>query len=91
MNTAVINIKTEPETKRKAQIVAHEIGVSLSALLNSYLKQLVRTKKVEFNAGEEPSAYLIRTIKKAEENYKAGKSSSTFDNADDAIAWLHKQ
>ncbi len=91
MNTAVINIKTEEETKRKAQLVAAEIGVSLSSLINAFLKHLVKTKKVEFNLGEEPSAYLIKIIKQAEKNYKAGKSSPTFDNADDAIEWLHNK
>lgn len=90
MNTVVINIKTEPETKKKAQQVAAQIGVSLSALINAFLKHLVRTKRVEFNLSEEPSAYLIKTIKRAEENLKKGKGSPIFDNADDAIEWLHK-
>ena len=91
MNTAVINIKTEPETKKLAQQVASEIGVSLSSLINAYLKELARTKKVEFNAREEPSAYLIRTIKKAEENYKRGNTSPAFSNAKDAIKYLKDQ
>lgn len=91
MYTAVINIKTEPETKKKAQAVAQEIGVSLSGLINAYLKELVRTKKVEFNAGEEPSAYLIRTIKKAEENYKKGNTSPLFRTGEEAVKWLEKQ
>ena len=33
MYTSVINIKTEPETKRKAQEIAAEMGVSFAAWL----------------------------------------------------------
>jgi len=46
MNTAVINIKTQPEVKAKAQEIAKEIGVSLSSLLNAYLKQFIKTNGV---------------------------------------------
>ena len=80
MNTAVIITKTEPEVKKMAQQVAKEIGVSLSSLLNAYLKQLVRTRKVEFDLGEVPSEYLKSVIKRAEENYKKGKTSPAFKN-----------
>lgn len=91
MNTAVINIKTEAETKRKAQQLAQAIGVSLSALINAHLKQLIRTKRVTFDLDEEPSEYLKNLMRQADKNYKAGKGSPVFDNADDAIKWLHKQ
>jgi addiction module RelB/DinJ family antitoxin len=91
MYTAVINIKTEPETKRKAQQVASEIGVSLSALINAYLKGLVRTKKVEFSLGEEPSPYLIKIMKKAEKNLKEGKASPVFRTGEEAVKWLEEQ
>ncbi len=89
MQTAAIYIRTEPETKRKAQKLARKIGMSLSGLVNSYLKQVIRTKKVELSL-EEPSEYFKKTIKQAEKNLKEGKHSPVFDNAEDAIAWLHK-
>lgn len=91
MYTAVINIKTEAETKKKAQKVASEIGVSLSALINAYLKHLVRTKKVEFSLGEEPSPYLIKIMKKAEKNLKEGKASPVFRSGEEAVKWLEDQ
>ncbi len=91
MNSAVINIKTNPDTKEKAQKVAKEMGVSLSALINGFLTQVIKTKKVTFDAGEEPSDYLISMMKQADEDLKSGKASPTFDNAEDAIAWLEKQ
>ncbi|HBQ51244.1 TPA: hypothetical protein DD690_04670 [Candidatus Daviesbacteria bacterium] len=91
MQTAAIYIRTEPETKRQAQKVAREIGMSLSTLLNTYLKQVIRTKKMEFNLEEEPSEYLKSAIKKAEENYRKGNTSPAFTNAKDAIKYLEDQ
>lgn len=91
MNTAVIITKTEPEVKKQAQEVAKEFGISLSSLLNAYLKQIVRTKKIEFTLEREPSDYLVRTIKQAVEDRKRGKASPVFKNGKDAVAWLEKQ
>jgi len=91
MQTAAIYIRTEPETKKQAKIVAREIGMSLSTLLNTFLKQVIRTKKVEFSINEEPSEYLINAIKRARENRKQGKGSPIFANIEDDLKWLKKQ
>lgn len=91
MNTAVINIKTEPQTKREAQAIASQIGVSLSALINAYLKKLIRTKKVEHVLDETPNAYLRSVMKQAEENIKKGNHSPIFRTGEEAVAWLEKQ
>ncbi len=91
MYNAVINIKTEVETKRRAQHLASELGVSLSALINSYLKQLVRTKKVELSLDETPSDYLVKVIKKAKHNLKQGKASPVFRTGEEAVKWLEQQ
>ena len=88
MNTAVINIKVEPKTKKEAQKVAEEMGISLSGLVNGLLKQVVKTKEVTFSAREEPSAYLIQSLKETEKEIKQGWISPSFDNAEDALAWL---
>ncbi|OGH08771.1 MAG: hypothetical protein A2152_00100 [Candidatus Levybacteria bacterium RBG_16_35_6] len=88
MNTAVINIKTESTTKKQAQELASRLGLSLSALINAYLKELIKTRRVTFSTDEMPSPYLIKAIKQAEENYKKGKTSPTFTNIKDAITWL---
>ena len=91
MNTAVINIKTQPETKAKAQQIARDLGLSLSSLINAFLKQFVKTKKVTFSLDEEPSPYLVKLLKKADKDIKAGKVSPAFDDVEDAIKWLHKK
>lgn len=91
MNTAVIITKTEPEVKKRAQAVAKEFGISLSSLLNAYLRQIVRTKKIEFALNEEPSEYLKRTIKQALVDRKKGKASPVFNTGKEAIKWLEAQ
>lgn len=90
MNTAVINVKVTPDVKKQAQKVAHEMGLSLSALINGFLKQVVKTKTITFSAEkEEPSEYLLKALKQSKKDIKAGKISPSFDNAKDAIAWLN--
>lgn len=91
MNTAIINIKTQSKIKQEAQQIAKELGISLSALINGYLRQLIRTKRVELTLDEEPSEYLKEAIQKAREQRKRGEVSPIFDNAKDAIKWLHEQ
>lgn len=89
MNTAVIITKTEPEVKIKAQKVAKELGLSLSSLINAWLRQLIKTRTVTFSASsEEPSEYLKAVIKRAEENYKKRKTSPAFNDVEEAIKWL---
>ncbi len=89
MNTAIINIKINPEEKKEAQRVAEELGMPLSIIIKGFLKEFVRTQRVNFSTAEEPSDYLIASLKAAEEDIKAGRVSPTFDNAKDAIAWLN--
>lgn len=92
MNTAVINIKTNPETKVKAKQVADELGLSLSSLVNAFLKQMIKTKTVTFSArDEEPNKYLQALIKKAREDYKKGNISPKFKDPNDFLDFLHKQ
>lgn len=88
MQTAVVNFKTEPVIKTKAQKVARELGFSLGSLLDGYLRQLIRSKTVHFDASEQPSEYLVQSLKEVEKEIKEGWVSPSFDNTGDAIAWL---
>lgn len=90
MNTAVINIKTEPTTKKQAQKVASELGISLSGLINGFLKDLVKTRTVKLSANDEiPSEYMMKALRENEEDRKKGRISPAFNNIHDEIAWLN--
>lgn len=92
MNTAVINIKTEEEVKLKAQKIAKELGLSLSGIINAYLKQLIKTKTVVFSAtSEESTEWALKMLKESREDVKAGRVSPSFSEAKSAIEWLKKQ
>lgn len=89
MNTAVINVRVNPVLKVKAQALAQDLGLSLSSLINAYLKHLVKTRKVVLTASEEPTDYLLKIIKKSKEEIKKGKVSPGFNKAEEAIKWLN--
>lgn len=92
MSNAAIYIKTEAETKKEAQKVAKDLGLSLSAILNGFLKQLIKTKTVTFSANDEvPNKHTIAIMKQAEENLKKGNHSPIFKTGEEAVAWLEKQ
>lgn len=91
MSTVVINIKTDPKVKVKAQKVASELGFSLSALINGYLNQLIKTKTVHFSATEEvPSEYMVQALRESEEDRRRGRYKS-FKNIDKANDWLNSR
>ena len=91
MNSTVINIRTQTDVKRAAQSVADDLGLSLSAIINSFLKQLVKTKSLDLNLSEKPSKYLIQALKESRKNVKDGDVSPGFSNAEDMIAYLHEK
>ncbi|MFH1183390.1 MAG: hypothetical protein V1690_03965 [Candidatus Moraniibacteriota bacterium] len=91
MNSTQINIKIDTKTKEVAQRAASEIGISLSRIIVAYLREFGRTKTIYFSTGEEePSDYLIESIKRSEEDIRKGRLSPAFDNAEDAIKWLNR-
>ena len=93
MNTTSILIKTDPQIKAKAQKVAEEMGLSLTSVINRYLKHFITTKTIVFNAkrDETPNAYLKSVMKQAEKNWKNGNHSPIFKTGKEAVTWLEKQ
>ncbi len=70
----LITVKTDKTLKKAAHEVAEEIGISLGTLINSFLKQFVRTKEVNFSVSYKPTPYLIKAIADAEKEYAEGKT-----------------
>ena len=73
MNTAVINIKVKKDLKYEAQLLAEELGISLSSLITACLKQTVRKRVLELNATEEPSEYMIKALEESKRDIEAGR------------------
>lgn len=89
MNTAVINVKVEPDIKRKSQKVVEELGLSLSGVINGYLRHLIKTKTVHFSLNEQPSGYMLKALKRSDEDIKKGRVMS-FETPKDALSYLDK-
>lgn len=89
MNTAVVNVKVNPKVKKDAQKVAGRLGLSLSSLINGYLKQLIRSQSVNFNLSEKPSEYMIQALKESKKDIKAGRVIS-FKKLNDTLDYLDK-
>lgn len=90
MNTAVVNVKVDVNVKKEARKVAGELGLSLSALINGFLKQLIRNKTVTFSTlKEEPSEYFLEALRQSKKDIKAGRVTS-FASSDEEFRYLDK-
>ncbi len=90
MNTAVINIKTDPTLKKQVQRKAQDLGLSLSSVINVYLRKFLTARTVEFSDDVrlELTPWAKRMLKQSEKDTKAGFVSPTFSNVKNSIAWL---
>ena len=73
----VINIKTEKQVKQNAQKLAKSLGLSLSAVLNAYLKQFVRNKAVNFSVVPQMSNELEGLLGSVEFDIQRGRNLSS--------------
>ena len=76
MHKAVINIKSDIGLKRQASMVAFRLGLPLGTILNNYLRQLVREKRVVFEEGLIPNKATAKRLMIAERDIAAGKNMS---------------
>lgn len=88
MSTVVINVKTDPVIKRQAQKLANKLGLTLSAVIQTALRQFVRTKGINVNLDEsKPSRFLLRQLRESEKDEKAGRVYK-FTSAEEAIRFI---
>jgi addiction module RelB/DinJ family antitoxin len=91
MNTSSILVKTDPKIKEKAQKTAEEMGISLTSVINHYLKHFIKTRAITFTAEEEiPTKYMLDSLKQSEEDVKAGRVIS-FKTRRDELAYLDNE
>ena len=85
----ILNIKTDKKLKAEAKAVADGMGLTLTTVVNSMLKQFVREKEITFSVQEYPSPMLREALKEARAEFEAGELT-VFSNVEDLIADLHK-
>ena len=89
MNT-VISVKIDKDVKASAQEVANSAGLTLSTLVNAYLRQVAATRRIELYAPEQITPRLEKLIAEVEAELKSGKASKEFDNVEEFLADLKK-
>lgn len=89
MNT-VISVKIDKDVKASAQEVANSAGLTLSTLINAYLRQVVATRRIELYAPEQMTPKLEGLIEEVEAELRSGKASKEFDSVEVFLADLKR-
>jgi addiction module RelB/DinJ family antitoxin len=85
----MINIKAETSLKREAQKLAEDLGLSLSTVVNYFLKQFVSERKITFTDHPMPNKATRMLLEKIDRDIKAGRNmAGPFNSADEMIASL---
>lgn len=85
----VLNVKTDVEVKKEAQALAKYLGIPLSTVVNAYLKEFINSGEMRLQREPVLKASVAKRIEQAIRSAKTKKElSPTFDNADEALAWL---
>ncbi|MCI7239350.1 MAG: type II toxin-antitoxin system RelB/DinJ family antitoxin [Anaerococcus sp.] len=71
---AQINLRVDDEVKKNAEGVFDEIGISLSAAINIYLKKVARDRRIPFELTADPF-YSEGNIKYLEQKFQAYKDN----------------
>lgn len=91
MNT-IVNFKTDKKIKDQAKKIAEEMGLTISDILNIYLRNFIKHKVIYLNLDQDesnPTDELLASVKEAEEDYKKGVLKS-YDDIESAIEHLRK-
>ncbi len=84
----MLNIKTDPKIKQDAQKVAQELGLPLGTIINAYLRELIREKRVLFSSPPIPNQRTQKMLKKIDADIRAGRNTNGPFSYDEAIEYL---
>lgn len=86
----MINVKADKDIKEKAQIIAKDLGMPLSTIINAFLKDFVRNKSVYFSTIPKMTPKLENLLDSVEKDIKTGKNmSQKFSSSKEAIKYLN--
>jgi len=88
MSKTVINFKIDSQVKEEAQKLARELGVSLSAIVNAQLRELLRTRTLNVSAEPRLTPYLERIIEEVEHDRKTNKNITKTHSLKEALEHL---
>lgn len=73
---AQISLRIDDEIKKKAERTLDDIGLSMSAAINIFLKTVVRENRIPFELSADPfySKENLNELKRRADNIRSGKS-----------------
>ena len=84
---ATINIRTDSATKKEAERLFADFGLSMTSAINVFLRQVIREKRIPFEIGyENPNELTAKVLKETEEEKNL---SPAFDSIDELMDSLH--
>ena len=86
----VISVKVDKEVKDSAQEVARNAGLTLSTLVNAYLRQVSASRRIEIYSPEPMTPHLENLVFEVEKELQAGKASRGFTEPKEFLADLKK-
>ena len=90
MNTAVINIKTDPKLKKELKEVAKGLGLPVGTIINAYLRELVRERRVVFSVPPPLNQRTKRLLQSIDKDIRAGKNAYGPFSPKEAMEYLDR-
>lgn len=88
MNTAIINIKTDPKLKAELKKVTQKLGLPLGTIINAYLRELVREQRVVFSAPPALNQRTKKLLEQIDRDIRKGKNVDGPFSLDGALKHL---
>ena len=77
MSTSTVTVRIDDDVKMVAQSVLDEIGLSLTAAMNVFLKAVVRTRSIPFSLEAEPDPFYsesnLADLRRGMEEFEQGR------------------
>jgi addiction module RelB/DinJ family antitoxin len=91
MNQAPLTIKIDASVKAQAQSLAKKLGLSLSAIVENQLREVVRERRVVFEEQLTPTEDTTKVLDEIEADVRAGRNlSKPFSSFEDLEQHLNK-
>ena len=88
MEKTVLNIKTDKKVKEEAQRAAKELGLPLGTIVNAWLRELAREKRVVFSVPPTPNLRTQKLLRQIESDIKAKKNMIGPLSPEEAVEYL---
>lgn len=86
-----MHIKVDKDIKEKSAKIAHNLGLSLSTVVNASLRNFIKTETFSVSNAEQMTPYMESWLAEVEKDIKAGKNmSKPYDSAEKLIKSLSK-